>query len=105
MGQVRANVDDELLGKAYDSRIAKRLLGFVGPYRKRIVFTILTVLISTIAELLLPKLFSMVIDEVDAARRMSVVNVLGTAFVITVIVRYFSNWGQYYNTQWIGGRV
>src|SRR5699024_3907447 len=20
-------------------------------------------------------------------------------------VRYFSNWGQYYNTQWIGGRV
>ena len=32
--------DDEILGKAYDSKLMKRLLGFVKPYKKYVVFAI-----------------------------------------------------------------
>lgn len=105
MGQIRVQVDEDILGKAYDSRIAKRLLRFLGPYRRTLVLTTLAVIVGTAADLLMPKFFSMVIDEVDGAKRMSVVNVLGAAFVVTLIFRFFANWGQYYSTQWLGGRV
>lgn len=105
MGQIRAQIDEDILGKAYDSRIANRLLTFLGPYRRTLILTTLFVLIGTATDLLMPKIFSMVIDEVDQSKRMSMVNMLGIAFTITVIVRFFANWGQFYSTQWLGGRV
>jgi ABC-type multidrug transport system fused ATPase/permease subunit len=105
MGQIRVQPDEDILGKAYDSRIARRLLGFLGPYRNTVLLTTALVIVGTAADLLMPKLFSMVIDEVQQERRMSTVNMIGVAFVITVIVRFFANWGQFYSTQWLGGRV
>ena len=105
MGQIRHLADDDVLGKAYDPRIARRLVGFLRPYRSCVLATTGLVAVGTVADLLLPKLFSMVIDEVRSEQRMAVVNAIGIAFVITVIVRFFANWGQYYSTQWLGGRV
>jgi ABC-type multidrug transport system fused ATPase/permease subunit len=106
VGQLRINTDDDiLLGKAYDSAITKRLLGFLLPYGSRLRFTVLMVIIATGADLLLPYLFSRAIDEVSGEQRMSVVNVIGVAFVVTVIVRFFATWGQYSNTRWLGNRV
>jgi ABC-type multidrug transport system fused ATPase/permease subunit len=106
VGQLRINTDDDiLLGKAYDSAITKRLLGFLLPYGSRLRFTVLMVIIATGADLLLPYLFSRAIDEVSGEQRMSVVNVIGVAFVVTVIVRFFATWGQYSNARWLGNRV
>jgi ABC-type multidrug transport system fused ATPase/permease subunit len=105
MGQIRYQADEDILGKAYDPRIARRLVGFLRPYRSRVLFTTGVVAVGTVADLLLPKFFSMVIDEVRAEQRMSVINMIGIAFVVTVIVRFFANWGQFYSTQWLGGRV
>lgn len=105
MGQIRVQPDEDILGKAYDSRIARRLLGFLGPYRNTVLLTTGLVIVGTGADLLMPKLFSLVIDEVQQQQRMSTVNMIGIAFVITVIIRFFANWGQFYYTQWLGGRV
>ncbi|RPI73413.1 MAG: ABC transporter ATP-binding protein [Ignavibacteriales bacterium] len=33
--------EDEVLGKAYDSRLMKRLLGYIKPYRKYVIFAII----------------------------------------------------------------
>ena len=37
MGMVRVQTDDTVLGKAYDSEITKRLIGFLTPYRHRLI--------------------------------------------------------------------
>ncbi len=37
----KINSEDEVLGKAYDSKLMKRLLGFVKPYKKYVVIAIL----------------------------------------------------------------
>ena len=106
MGQLRINPDDDiLLGKAYDSAITKRLLGFLAPYGKRVRLTALLVIVVTACDLLLPKLFSMAIDEVTSEQRLWVVNVIGVAFVVTVIVRFLGTWGQFSQTRWLGNRV
>jgi ABC-type multidrug transport system fused ATPase/permease subunit len=96
---------DELLGKAYDPQIARRLFGFATPYRKKILLCVLAIAVTTGSDLLLPFLFSYAIDEVSGERRLNYVNLLGVAFVVTLIVRFLSSWSQYYLVSWIGNRV
>ena len=102
---IRHQHDDLILGKAYDSRIVRRLIGFLTPYRQRLWFVTLFVMLATIADLALPLLFSRAIDEVANDRRMWVLNVIGGVFVGVVLVRFFFMWGQYFNAQWLGNRV
>lgn len=96
---------DDLLGKAYDPRIVRRLAAFVTPYRQRAMTTLLLIVVSTICELLLPKLFSVAIDEVTGAQRLRVINLLGVAFLVTLVARFFATWGEFYFVSWIGNRV
>lgn len=96
---------DDLLGKAYDPRVARRLLGQVGPYRPRFVGTIGLIVLVTVCELLIPQLFALAVDEVVGDERLWVLNLLGAAFVATLLVRFLASWGQYYQTAWLGNRV
>ncbi len=104
MGMMRF-ADDDTLGKAYDPRIARRLVGFLTPYRKRLWIVTGFVLLGTAADLLLPLLFSRAIDEVSGERRLWVINVIGAIFVGIVGLRFLVMWGQFYFTQWLGNRV
>jgi len=105
MGQIHYEPDDLVLGKAYDAEIAGRLVGFLKPYRSKVIATTLLVLVVTITDLMMPKLFQMAIDEVNDHRRLSALNVIGAVFVATVIIRFLSSWGQFHTTQWLGNRV
>lgn len=105
MGQIRYEPDDELLGKAYDSRIARRLVGFLHPYRMRLVFTTVLVLIATGTDLLLPWLFARAIDALDQGEGMTIIHIIGASYIATVVVRFLANWGQFFLTQWLGQRV
>lgn len=100
------NVDpDDLLGKAYDSQIARRLFAFALPYRQRAIGALLLILVATVSDLLLPKLFSMAVDEVTLERRLSALNLLGVAFLVTLGVRFLASWGEYYQISWLGNRI
>lgn len=105
MGQLRVQVDEDTLGNAYDARIVRRLVEFLLPYRSRIVMVVVMVLLGTAADLLLPKLFSMAIDEVDGDRRQHIITSIGIAYIITVALRFLAMWLQFYSTQWLGNRV
>jgi ATP-binding cassette, subfamily B, multidrug efflux pump len=100
------NVDpDDLLGKAYDSRIVRRLLGFVHPYRRRAITAVALIALGTGCELMIPKLFSLGIDEVAHDKRKWMLNVLGVAFMVTLVIRFLAQWGQFYLTAWLGNRI
>ena len=105
MGQIRVAQDEELLGKAYDPRIARRLIAFLRPYQSRLYITLVMVLLATAGDLMLPWLFSRAIDALDNNEGMNVIHVIGAAYIVTVIVRFLANWGQFYITQWLGQRV
>jgi ATP-binding cassette, subfamily B, multidrug efflux pump len=97
---------DDLLGKAYDSRIAKRLFGYVLPYRHRGLAVIALTIIATGSDLMLPVLFARGVDVVagdDGSMR--ALNIVGAAFILTLIFRFLAMWGQFYLTSWIGNRV
>jgi ATP-binding cassette subfamily B multidrug efflux pump len=100
------NVDpDDLLGKAYDARIVRRLLAFVRPYRRRAIVAVVLIATATGCELLIPWLFSRAVNEVAGERRKWMLNVLGGAFGGTLVVRFLASWGQFYLTAWLGNRI
>lgn len=55
--------EEEALGKAYDSRLMKRLLQYLRPYRWRVVFALALVMVVTPLELAPPILFQKAIDN------------------------------------------
>ncbi len=96
---------DDLLGKAYDGRIARRLLGFVAPYRRQALLTIVAIVVATGSDLLLPWLFGRGVDLVRDGGQLRTLNLLGAAFVLALVVRFLASWSEFYLTAWLGNRV
>jgi ATP-binding cassette subfamily B protein len=55
--------EEEALGKAYDSRLMKRLLEYMRPYKWRVIFALVLVAVVTPLELAPPALFGKAIDK------------------------------------------
>jgi ATP-binding cassette, subfamily B, multidrug efflux pump len=55
--------EEEALGKAYDSRLMKRLLQYMAPYKWRVIFALALVAVVTPLELAPPVLFQKAIDN------------------------------------------
>jgi ATP-binding cassette subfamily B protein len=55
--------EEEALGKAYDSRLMRRLLGYMYPYRRRVALALALVAVVTPLELAPPLLFRKAIDS------------------------------------------
>lgn len=55
--------EDEILGKAYDSRLMKRLLKYVKPYWKQVVVSVVIVLILAVLNPLRPYITKFAIDD------------------------------------------
>ncbi|HET7037641.1 MAG TPA: ABC transporter ATP-binding protein [Thermomicrobiaceae bacterium] len=110
---MRQGDPDDLLGKAYDARIAKRLLQRALPYRTPLILTVVLMLLTAAADLALPYLFGLGIDVVnpDAQRTffgrsgIPALNLLMIVFVIAIIIRFCVYYGQLYFTAWIGQNV
>jgi ABC-type multidrug transport system fused ATPase/permease subunit len=105
MGQIRYTHEDQVLGKAYDPRIVRRLLSFLDPYRQKVLVAVGLVLLATLADLAMPLLFKAAIDEVSGDERLWRLNIIGAAFVVAVVARFFGQWFQYRTAQWLGNKV
>jgi ATP-binding cassette subfamily B protein len=60
--------DDEILGKAYDGRLVRRLMGFVLPYKWSLTAAIVLMIGSALVELIPPYLIRIAIDGPIANR-------------------------------------
>jgi ATP-binding cassette, subfamily B, multidrug efflux pump len=97
--------EDEILGKAYDSRLMRRLLTYSKPYRFHIIGAIaLTVIISALGPLR-PYLTKVAVDEYIAHKNpaglTNVALLLLGAMLLQGVIQYLMT----YFTQWIGQRT
>jgi ATP-binding cassette subfamily B protein len=56
-------VEEEVLGKAYDARLMRRLLGYMRPYRKLVFFSLLFLLAQSSLQVLGPLLTKLAVDR------------------------------------------
>lgn len=107
MSEGGAYHDEEVLGKAYDARLMRRLLSYLRPYRLKVVLSVLLLLVVTGLQLAGPVLVQIAIDQyisvdggdMDGLKRFALlyVGVLFSAFVFGYI--------QFYSMQVIGQAV
>ena len=69
--------EEEALGKAYDSRLMKRLLQYMAPYKWGVVFALSLVAVVTPLELAPPWLFAKGIESREAYLGVIVIQPLG----------------------------
>ncbi|HWB82843.1 MAG TPA: ABC transporter ATP-binding protein [Bryobacteraceae bacterium] len=56
-------VEEEVLGKAYDSRLMRRLVGYMRPYRKMVAISLLFLLVQSGLQVLGPLLTKIAVDQ------------------------------------------
>jgi ATP-binding cassette subfamily B protein len=97
--------DDEIVGKAYDARLMKRLLAFTSPYKKLIVLGVFLTLLTSFLQLIGPYLTKLAIDEYIALKDLSGLYIILVIYFIVLIFVFISQFFQIYVTQYFGQRL
>ncbi len=97
--------DDEILGKAYDAKLMKRLLSYIKPYRKYVFFAILLNIFVAALGPLRPYLTKIAIDDhiakSDFNGLMLISFVLLFSLILQAVIQYFLT----YATQFLGQKT
>ncbi|HNP70761.1 MAG TPA: ABC transporter ATP-binding protein [Kouleothrix sp.] len=97
--------DDEILGKAYDGRLMRRLLVFVRPYWRRLAVAMLLLFGAAFAELAPPYLVSRAIDGPIAARDPAGVIPIFVLYLLALLTAFACRYGQTYIMQSSGQQI
>jgi len=114
-----ANQDDEIVGKAYDGRLMRRLLGYLRPYKWHVVITLVSIIIKSIADVLGPILTKTAVDKYLTntpganswlADRLSSAPLTGIAqigalYIGLLLFTFALEFVQTYLMQWTGQKV
>lgn len=97
--------DDEILGKAYDSKLMKRLLTYIKPYKKYVIIAILLNVFVAALGPLRPYLTKVAIDDYIVNSNyhglMIIAMLLFASLILQAVVQYFLT----YYTQYLGQRT
>lgn len=97
--------DDEILGKAYDAKLMKRLLSYVKPYRKYVVFAILLNIFVAALGPLRPYLTKIAIDDYIAKSDFSGLMLISLALLLSLILQAVIQYFLTYATQYLGQKT
>ncbi len=111
--------EEEVLGKAYDSRLMRRLLGYLRPYRWQVAIALASIILKSFADVLGPYLVKVAVDRYLAPSGgapsglwnwLSPVAVTGIAQISTIyfgllFLTFVLEFLQTYFMQWTGQKV
>src|SRR6201987_2026524 len=113
------SIEEDVLGKAYDGRLMKRLLGYLGPYKWQVALCLAAIILKAGADVLGPYLTKVAIDKYLARsaeahsvldRWLSSNGFTGLAQIAGIyaglyVVALFLEFLQTYFMQWTGQKV
>jgi ATP-binding cassette subfamily B protein len=88
--------EEEVLGKAYDARLMRRLLGYLRPYRRQVIVASIAIVGHSIIELAPPYLTKLVLDRYIPAA--DIAGLTGIAILYLVVL--FASFGLEYLQTW-----
>lgn len=97
--------EEEVLGKAYDARLMRRLLKYLKPYRVQVVLAIVMTIFMSALGPLRPYLTKIAIDDYILKNNFSGLQVIIALLIGSVIVQAIVQYLQAVGTQWIGQRT
>jgi ATP-binding cassette subfamily B multidrug efflux pump len=97
--------DDELSGKAYDSRLFKRLIKYAVPYKKLVFFGIMLTLLASFLQLAGPYITKLAIDKYIALKNLPGLYFILVIYLLVMVLVFISQFAQIYVTQYFGQKL
>jgi ATP-binding cassette, subfamily B, multidrug efflux pump len=97
--------EEEILGKAYDARLMRRLLGYLGPHKWYVLGALLALIGDAICQLAPPYLVKLAIDQYISQGDLSGLNGIAFAYAAVLIAAFSLEYAQTYMMQMIGQRI
>ena len=112
--------DDEIIGKAYDARLMRRLLTYLAPYKLATFVSIAAILIKAVCDVSGPYLIAVAIDRYMTghltaksawlARWLSPnpwhgITQIATIYMVALLISYVCEFLQTYLMQWTGQKI
>jgi ATP-binding cassette, subfamily B, multidrug efflux pump len=97
--------EEEVLGKAYDARLMRRLLQYLRPYRAQASLALAAIIAASVLQLAQPYLMKLAIDRYIPARDLNGVNRIATAYLFILIGSFCLEYTQTWLLQMMGQRI
>ncbi|HYK96880.1 MAG TPA: ABC transporter ATP-binding protein [Candidatus Acidoferrales bacterium] len=106
--------EDEILGKAYDAALTRRLVGYLAPYKGWVVVAIVLLLLQSLAQIAPPILAKNIIDQaiVPAVNKtigrdeaLSRLALIGLAYLVILAAGAVLRYVQLLLTTWVGQKA
>jgi ATP-binding cassette subfamily B multidrug efflux pump len=106
--------EDEILGKAYDATLTRRLVGYLAPYKLWVAVAIVLLLLQSLAQIVPPIIAKEIVDQAvipavsgtlardDAFARLAM---LGIVYLVVLAVGAGIRYGQTILTTWVGQKA
>src|SRR5438067_5967108 len=97
--------DEEILGKAYDSRLMRRLVTYLRPYKAHVVVALVLILFESGIEVTFPWLTKVAIDKYIAAADMTGLAIIAAVYIVLLVIRFASASAESYVLQITGQKI
>jgi ATP-binding cassette subfamily B multidrug efflux pump len=97
--------DEDVLGKAYDARLMRRLITYLRPYKLQVVLATAAIIGHSALELAPPYLVKLVIDRYIPARDTNGLVVIASLYLATLAGSFVLDYGQTWLLQLTGQRI
>jgi len=97
--------EDEILGKAYDARLMRRLLTYLKPYWRQVAFAFVAILGGGAAALGQPYLVKLAIDNHIATGELEGLDTLAALYVAILVGAFVAEYLQTWTMQMTGQRI
>src|SRR3954465_4279737 len=97
--------DEDVVGKAYDARLMRRLLEYLRPYWRQVLLAFGTIVVSAVASLVQPYLIKVAIDRYIAQRRIAGLDGLAALYLTMLVASFAAEYVQTWTLQLTGQRI
>jgi ATP-binding cassette subfamily B protein len=97
--------EEEVLGKAYDARLMRRLMEYLRPYKWQAIGALAAIIANSVLQLGQPYLTKLAIDQYIAERDLSGLDWIAVAFLAILVTSFALEYVQTYTMQLVGQRI
>jgi ATP-binding cassette subfamily B protein len=98
-------IDDDVLGRAYDSRLMRRLLTYLRPYRGQVALAVAAIIGHSALDLVPPYLTKVVIDRYIPVGDLDGLGTIAALFLVALGASFLLEYLQTWTMQLIGQRI
>jgi ATP-binding cassette subfamily B protein len=97
--------EEEVLGKAYDARLMRRLLTYLQPYKSQVALALAAIITGSVLQLAQPYLMKLAIDRYIATRDLRGIDRIAVAYFFILLSSFVLEFAQTWTLQMTGQRI